>query len=260
MQGPATLVNNPENCLISWEPLCLWHCQEAAHGSCSTHKCSNRLNIFLGFGDNIFFIKEFYLSEYILLVANQPIWNGLYNRRLWNLSRWQHSGTPLGASPPTPRLLNCRGFSNLLSCLLECLDHPNCPPLSVDFWFYQLASWAPCCLPLDSEIWKQAHLGLSHNLLDCLSLQYLFLSPQKLFFLELHWNTPFVCTARLHPKTWGEPCVEFGTHYFYSFTLFLQLLKTYSTNSTHLSSPEFECLPSYLKECVVFCLYSTCLH
>ena len=189
MQGPATLVNNPENCLISWEPLYLWHCQEAAHDSCSTHKCSNRLNIFLGFGDNIFFIKEFYLSEYMLLLANQPIWNGLHNKRLWNLSRWQHSGPPVVASPPTPRLLNCRGFSNLLSCLLECLDHPNCPPLSVDFWFCQLASWAPRCLPLDSEIWKQAHLGLSHNLLDCLSLQYLFLSPHKLFFLELHWNT-----------------------------------------------------------------------
>ena len=139
---------------------------------------------------------------------------------------------------------HCRGFSNLLSCLLESLDHPHCPRLSTDFWFYQLASWAARCLPLDSEIWKQAHLGLSRNLLDCLSLQYLFLSPQKLFSLELHWNTPFVCTARLQPKTWGEPCVESGTHYFYSFTLFLQLLKTYSTNSTHLSSPKFECLPS----------------
>ena len=154
----------------------------------------------------------------MLLLANQPIWNGtLYNKRLRNLSRWQHSGTPIGASPPTPRLLNCRGFSNLLSCLLESLDHPHCPRLSTDFWFYQLASWAARCLPLDSEIWKQAHLGLSRNLLDCLSLQYLFLSPQKLFSLELHWNTPFVCTARLQPKTWGEPCVESGTHYFYSF-------------------------------------------
>ena len=118
VQGPA--VNSPENRLISWEPLYLWHCQEAAHGSFSTHKCSTRLNIFLGFGDNIFFIKEFYLSKYMLLLTNQPIWNGtLYNKRLWNLSRWHHSGTSVGASPSTPRLLNCRGFSNLLSCLLE---------------------------------------------------------------------------------------------------------------------------------------------
>lgn len=204
VQGPA--VNSPENCLISWEPLCLWHCQEAAHGSFRTHKCSNRLNIFLGFGDNIFFIKEFYLSEYMLLLANQPIWNGtLYNKRLWNLSRWQHSGTPVGASPPTPRLLNCRGFSNLLSCLLESLDHPNCPLLSVDFWFYQLASWAPRCLPLDSEIWKQALPGLSHNVLDCLSLQNLFLSPQKLFSVELQWNMPFVCTLVFSRRLKGNP-------------------------------------------------------